>query len=316
MIYPAEQMLFLSEQDVLALFTPADAIALTEDTFYHIGTGEVTVGEMALMYVDDGQKNNFHSMPAILRHRKVAGVKWIDTYADPLPGFPFSHGNLVLLSDTRTGSPIAVVGATNITNMRTAGGHGVVQARHLSNPEPAVLSVFGCGAQAQAGIRGFLEGFPSLKRIRLFSRSRPPMEAVQRHWQDQDGFVLSAAVADFTPEHTAAQKIKKDGQSQRSLSLVSTQDILAWLGEHKKQGQRLCGFSMETENLLENSRKKLEKKKADLIAANSLTQPGAGFGVDTNCLTLIGPDWEEALPLMSKEDCAAALLDKLLGDPA
>ena len=87
-------------------------------------------------------------------------------------------------------------------------------------------------------------------------------------------------------------------------------------GEHKKQGQRLCGFSMETENLLENSRKKLEKKKADLIAANSLTQPGAGFGVDTNCLTLIGPDWEEALPLMSKEDCAAALLDKLLGDPA
>ncbi len=142
------------------------------------------------------------------------------------------------------------------------------------------------------------------------------MEAVQQHWQDQDGFVLSAAVADFTPEHTAAQKIKKDGQSQRSLSLVSTQDILAWLGEHKKQGQRLCGFSMETENLLENSRKKLEKKKADLIAANSLTQPGAGFGVDTNCLTLIGPDWEEALPLMSKEDCAAALLDKLLGDPA
>lgn len=140
------------------------------------------------------------------------------------------------------------------------------------------------------------------------------MEAVQQHWQEQDAFVLSAAVADFTPEHPAGQKIKKEGQSQRTLSLAATQDILAWLGEHKKQGQRLCGFSMETEHLLENSRKKLERKKADLIAANSLTQPGAGFGVDTNCLTLIGPDWEEQLPLMSKEDCAGILLDKLLGD--
>ena len=140
------------------------------------------------------------------------------------------------------------------------------------------------------------------------------MEAVRQHWQEQDAFVLSAAVADFTPEHPAGQKIKKEGQSQRTLSLTATQDILAWLGEHKKQGQRLCGFSMETEHLLENSRKKLEKKKADMIAANSLTQPGAGFGVDTNCLTLIGPDWEEQLPLMSKEDCAGALLDKLLGD--
>lgn len=140
------------------------------------------------------------------------------------------------------------------------------------------------------------------------------MEAVQQHWQEQDAFVLSAAVADFTPEHPAGQKIKKKGQSQRTLFLAATQDILAWLGEHKKQGQRLCGFSMETEHLLENSRKKLERKKADMIAANSLTQPGAGFGVDTNCLTLIGPDWEEQLPLMSKEDCAGALLDKLLGD--
>lgn len=140
------------------------------------------------------------------------------------------------------------------------------------------------------------------------------MEAVQQHWQEQDAFVLSAAVADFTPEHPAGQKIKKKGQSQRTLSLAATQDILAWLGEHKKQGQRLCGFSMETEYLLENSRKKLERKKADMIAANSLTQPGAGFGVDTNCLTLIGPDWEEQLPLMSKEDCAGILLDKLLGD--
>ena len=196
MTYPPEQLRFLNEADVQALFTPADAIALTEDTFYHIGTGEITVGQMALMFVDSRRENNFHAMPAILRHRGVAGVKWIDTYGAPLPGYPFSHGNLVLLSDTRTGSPIAVVGATTITNMRTAGGHGVVQARHLANPEPRVLSVFGCGAQARAGIAGFLEGFPSIRQIRLFSRSRPPMEAVRRQYAGRAEVVLCAGAED------------------------------------------------------------------------------------------------------------------------
>ena len=190
MTYPPEQLLFLNENDVLSLLTPADVIALAEDTFYHIGTGEITVGQMGLMYVDPEQKNNFHSMPAILRHRGYAGVKWIDTYAAPLPGYPFSHGNLVILSDTRTGSPVALVGATNITNMRTAGGHGVVQARHLANPEPEVLSVFGCGAQARAGIPGFLEGFPSIRQLRLYSRSRPPMEEVRRQYADRAEVVL------------------------------------------------------------------------------------------------------------------------------
>ena len=117
-----ETLLFLNEEDVLSLMTPEDAIAAAEDTFRHIGLGEITVGDMALMYADQVKKNNFHSMPAILHHKKMAGVKWIDTYATPLPGYPFSHGNLVILSDTDTGSPIAIVGATNITTMRTAGG--------------------------------------------------------------------------------------------------------------------------------------------------------------------------------------------------
>ncbi len=176
-----EELLFLNESDVLALLTPEDAIAAAEDTFRHIGLGDITVGEMALMYVDEEKGNNFHSMPAILHHRAYAGVKWIDTYAAPQPGYPFSHGNLVVLSDTRTGSPVAVVGATNITTMRTAGGHGVVQAKYLSaEPEPEILTVIGCGAQARAGIRGFLTQFPSLKQIRLFSRSRAPMEQVQK----------------------------------------------------------------------------------------------------------------------------------------
>lgn len=191
-----EEVLFLSEQDVLGLFSAEDAIAAAEDTFYHIGTGEITIGTMALMFVDFQKGNNFHSMPAILHHKNVAGVKWIDTYASPLPGYPFSHGNLVIVSDTQTGSPIAIVGATNITNMRTAGGHGVVQARSLCNPSPEILTVIGCGAQARAGMRGFLQGFPSLKEIRLFSRSRPPMDAVRSELSDRVNVVICKSPAE------------------------------------------------------------------------------------------------------------------------
>lgn len=185
-----ETLLFLNEEDVLSLMTPEDAIAAAEDTFRHIGLGEITVGDMALMYADQVKKNNFHSMPAILHHKKMAGVKWIDTYATPLPGYPFSHGNLVILSDTDTGSPIAIVGATNITTMRTAGGHGVVQAKYLCNPDPQVLTVIGCGAQAKAGIQGFLTQFPSLKQIRLYSRSRAPMELVKKELSERVEVVL------------------------------------------------------------------------------------------------------------------------------
>lgn len=174
-----EELLFLSEQDVMEVFTPADAIAATEEVFREIGRGNIDVGEITFMFADRERGNNFHSMPAILHHRHVAGVKWIDTFASPPPGYLFNHGNLVILSDTNTGSPFAIVGATNITAMRTAGGHGVVQAKHLANPNPTVLSVFGCGSQAKAGIRGFITQFPEIKQVRLFSRSDLPMRKVQ-----------------------------------------------------------------------------------------------------------------------------------------
>lgn len=185
-----EELLFLNEQDVCALLSPKDAIEAAEDTFLHIGLGDITVGAMAFMYADPEHKNNFHSMPAVLHHRGFAGVKWVDTYGAPLPGYPFSHGNLVILSDTRSGSPIAILGATSLTTLRTAGGHGVVQAKYLTNPEPRVLSVCGCGAQAKAGIRGFLFQFPSIKQIRIFSRSRAPMEQIQQELLDRAEVVL------------------------------------------------------------------------------------------------------------------------------
>lgn len=137
-------------------------------------------------------------------------------------------------------------------------------------------------------------------------------EAVTARSAQQDIIIKAAAVADYRPAQVAQEKIKKGGADQGSIELTSTQDILGWLGEHKPEGQFLCGFSMETENMLENSRKKLHKKHLDMIAANNLKQPGAGFAVPTNLLTLITADTETELPLLTKEQAADRLLDEIL----
>lgn len=132
-------------------------------------------------------------------------------------------------------------------------------------------------------------------------------EAVISRSDQMDVIIKAAAVADYTPLEVAGDKIKKS-DTDLSIPLARTKDILGWLGEHKKPGQFLCGFSMETKDLLENSRKKLQKKHLDLIAANNVKVPGAGFSGDTNVLTLIAPDLEEELPLLSKDEAAHRLL--------
>ena len=104
----------------------------------------------------------------------------------------------------------------------------------------------------------------------------------------------------------------KKGGDHLTLELEKTDDILKYLGEHKKEGQFLCGFSMETEHMLENSRAKLKKKNLDLIVANNLKQAGAGFGTDTNVITMITPEEEISLELMSKEEAAGRILDEIL----
>ncbi len=136
-------------------------------------------------------------------------------------------------------------------------------------------------------------------------------QAVKAAASEQDIIVKAAAVADYRPAVTADEKIKKkDGEV--TLSLERTEDILAWLGANRLEGQILCGFSMETEHLLENSRAKLERKKIDMIVANSLKQAGAGFGTDTNVVTLLTKQGTEELPLLSKEEVADRLLDRLM----
>ena len=135
--------------------------------------------------------------------------------------------------------------------------------------------------------------------------------AVTEAAPDQDIIIKAAAVADYTPVTVADSKIKK-ADGDMSIPLKRTQDILRWLGEHKKPGQFICGFSMETDNVLENSQKKLQSKNCDMICANSLRAAGAGFGTDTNIITLITKDGQQELALQSKEDAAHRILDRIL----
>jgi len=134
--------------------------------------------------------------------------------------------------------------------------------------------------------------------------------AVKERLDESDIVIKAAAVADYTPATVADTKLKKS-DSDMSIPLVRTTDILKYIGENRRDGQVICGFSMETDNVIENSRRKLSSKNCDMICANSLRKAGAGFGTDTNIITLITRDGDEALELMSKFDAANIILDRL-----
>ena len=147
-----------------------------------------------------------------------------------------------------------------------------------------------------------LRPVPFVKTV-PFTTAESLFEAVKAHAMDADALIMAAAVADYRPVNVADEKIKKkDGDL--TLPLARTQDILAWVGAHKPEKLFVCGFSMETENLLENSAAKLQGKNMDMIVANNLKTPGAGFGVDTNVVTILTREGSEPLPLQSKDDVA------------
>lgn len=154
---------------------------------------------------------------------------------------------------------------------------------------------------------------PLFVKTEQITSAKEMYELVMEQAKEQDVIIKAAAVADYTPVHTAEDKIKKS-EGSSVLELERTQDILGSLGEAKAKGEIhafLCGFSMETQNMLENSRKKLDKKKIDMIAANNLKEKGAGFATDTNLLTLITAEQVKELPLVSKEKAADLLLDEI-----
>ena len=152
---------------------------------------------------------------------------------------------------------------------------------------------------------------PMFVKVVPIVTAKEMFDAVTSVSDEQDIIIKAAAVADYRPAVVSSEKVKKkDGEM--SIALERTDDILKYLGEHKKENQFLCGFSMETQNVVSNSRAKLEKKNLDMIAANNVKEKGAGFQGDTNELTLITQEEETLLPLMSKEDAANQLLDKIL----
>ena len=152
---------------------------------------------------------------------------------------------------------------------------------------------------------------PEFVKVVPVTTAKEMFDEVTGRAAEQDIIIKAAAVADYRPKYISDEKVKKKGDNL-SLELERTDDILAYLGMHKKEEQFLCGFSMETRDMLRNSRAKLEKKNLDMVAANNLKVEGAGFQGDTNVLTLITQDEEVSLPLMSKEDAALKILDKIL----
>ncbi len=160
-----------------------------------------------------------------------------------------------------------------------------------------------------------LERVPFVKMVDVVS-AQDMFEAVSARAEESDLIFKAAAVADYTPCDYSGDKIKKK-EGDLSIPLKRTVDILSWLGEHRRPGQVICGFSMETRDMVANSQAKLEKKKVDMICANNLKVSGAGFGVDTNILTVITRQGAEELPLMGKENAAGQVIDRavaLLGE--
>lgn len=187
-----------------------------------------------------------------------------------------------------------------ITNHST-GKMGYALAQNASRRGAAVTLVTGPTALKP----------PAFVDVVSVTTAQEMFEAVSSRSAEQDVIVKAAAVADYRPAQVFTDKVKKqDGDN--SLSLERTTDILQYLGDHRREGQFLCGFSMETRDMLENSRKKLDKKHADMIAANNLKTDGAGFGTDTNVVTLITADAEIALPQLSKEETATRIFDQIL----
>lgn len=207
-----------------------------------------------------------------------------------------------------------------------AGKHILVTAGATREPIDPVRFItnhssgkMGCAIAKAAMLRGaevtLVHGHmetepPMFVRCIPVGTAQEMFDTVRAEADRQDIIIKAAAVADYTPDTVAPEKIKKSGEGL-TVSLKRTQDILAYLGEHKRPGQILCGFAMETEDLLKNARKKLETKHCDMICANSLRREGAGFGTDTNVLTLLTRDGTQELELMSKEQAAHRILDRL-----
>lgn len=232
-----------------------------------------------------------------------------DTGAGKMPSedilFDYIEREIAYVKDLAGVKILVTAGATKekidpvryITNHSTGKmGYALAKAAMLRGAEVTLIS-------GETHIRK-----PSFVKCIDVESAEDMYNAVAAEYENQAIILKAAAVADYTPSDISDQKIKKS-DSDMSIPLTRTKDILAFLGENKLPRQYLCGFSMETQNLVENSRKKLEKKNADMIVANNLKVSGAGFGTDTNVVTLITKDSVTELAIMSKDEVAHKILD-------
>ena len=209
-------------------------------------------------------------------------------------------GRKVLITAGATMEPIDPV--RYITNHSTGKmGFALARACMLRGADVTVVK-----GHTEAEVPDFVEILPVGSAAEMF-------EAVKSRFAESDIVIMAAAVADYRPSQFNEEKVKKSEEAM-AIPLSRTQDILQYLGEHKREDQFLCGFSMETQHMLENSRKKMVKKNLDMIVANNLKTKGAGFGTDTNVITILTKEKEQAFDIMSKDAAADCILDEILAE--
>ena len=182
----------ITKEEVERLVTPTEVVDAVVDCFRALGEGKLVHPAKDPLWTNEEKTNMLLAMPAYMKESKVAGVKWVSMYKEQQPGIPSSWGNLLILNNGDTGVPYAIMDATAITAMRTAGGHAVAAARYLARKDSRKLAVIGCGEEGQAGIRSFLDNVPGLEEVRLCDLSPMRLEQTREKYQDRVRIVFCA----------------------------------------------------------------------------------------------------------------------------
>ncbi len=172
----------ISKSEVESLLTPEDVIHAVQETFKALGEGQINHPVKEPMWMGEHNDNMLLAMPAHVKNKKVVGVKWVNMFAHQQEGIPSSYGNILILNHEENGQPYALMEASPITYMRTAGGHAVVAAQYLARKDSKVLAIIGCGEEGKAGARGFLAAFPGLKELRLCDTNPAALERMKEEF--------------------------------------------------------------------------------------------------------------------------------------
>lgn len=184
MSYPIK-IRMISKTEVEHLISPQDVLEAVDETFRALGEGKIFHPVKEPIWMGKENANMLVAMPAHLKDKKIVGMKWVNLFTYQQEGIPSSYGNILILSHEENGQPYAIIEATPITTMRTAGGHGVIAARYLAKKDSKILTVVGCGAEGMAGIRGFLYEFPQLEELRLCDKNPAVLEKVKKEFEDK-----------------------------------------------------------------------------------------------------------------------------------